>query len=122
MADGRVTGLGGVFIRSPDGEALKRWYIETLGLPEEDGMLVFRPDQGKLILLAVFERESEYFPLGQQAMLNLRVDDLELALGRVCAAGGRADEKRDRGELGSFGWFADPDGNRVELWEPAGDL
>jgi len=122
MGAGRATGLGGIFIRSHDVEALKRWYVETLELPEEGGMLVFRPDDGRLILLAVFESDSEYFPREQQAMLNLRVDDLEAALDRVRAAGGEVDDKREASELGRFGWFADPDGNRVELWQPAADL
>jgi predicted enzyme related to lactoylglutathione lyase len=116
---GRVTGLGGVFVRSRDPEALKSWYGEVLDVPREDGMIVFRPDDGKLILLGVFEQESDYFPVAQEAMLNLRVDDLEAALGRVAAAGAEVDSRRDDSELGRFGWFADPEGNRVELWEPA---
>jgi predicted enzyme related to lactoylglutathione lyase len=117
-----VTGLGGVFVRSGDPESLKAWYANALDVPREDGMIVFRPDDGKLILLAVFDADSDYFPEPQQAMLNLRVDDLEAALERVAAAGGEVDERRDDSELGRFGWFADPDGNRVELWEPAEGL
>lgn len=120
--EGRVTGLGGVFVRARDPEALKAWYAEVLGVPREDGMIVFRPDDGKLILLAVFEADSDYFPEPQQAMLNLRVDDLEAALGRVSAAGAAVDDRREDSELGRFGWFADPEDNRVELWEPAEGL
>ncbi len=122
MGEGRVTGLGGFYIRARDPEALKAWYEEALGVPREDGTIVFRPADGKLVLLAVFERESDYFPTAQQAMVNLRVDDLEAALERVRAAGAEVDAERDDGELGRFGWFADPEGNRVELWEPAGAL
>jgi predicted enzyme related to lactoylglutathione lyase len=122
VGEGRVTGLGGVFVRARDPEGLKEWYSETLDVPREDGMIVFRPDDGKLILLGVFEHESDYFPAEQQAMLNLRVDDLEAALDRVDAAGAAIDQRRDDSELGRFGWFADPEGNRVELWEPAEGL
>ena len=122
MGRGTVTGLGGVFVRARDPEALKLWYDETLGVPREDGMIVFRPDDGKLILLGVFEHDSDYFPESQQAMLNLRVDDLEAALARVGGAGAEVDERRDDSALGRFGWFADPEGNRVELWEPAEGL
>jgi predicted enzyme related to lactoylglutathione lyase len=122
VGEGRVTGLGGVFVRSRDPEALKSWYDEVLGVPREDGMIVFRPDDGKLILLGVFEADSDYFPEPQQAMLNLRVDDVDAALARVAAAGGEVDERREDSELGRFGWFADPDGHRVELWEPAEGL
>jgi predicted enzyme related to lactoylglutathione lyase len=119
---GSVTGLGGVFVRARDPEALKRWYAETLDVPREDGMIVFRPDGGKLILLGVFEHDSEYFPPDQQAMLNLRVDDVDSALERVARAGGEVDERREDSGLGRFAWFADPEGNRVELWEPAEGL
>jgi predicted enzyme related to lactoylglutathione lyase len=114
--------LGGVFVRAPDPEGLKRWYAEVLDVPREDGMIVFRPDDGKLILLGVFEDDSDYFPEPQQAMLNLRVDDLEAALERVREGGGDVQDRRDDSELGRFGWFDDPQGNRVELWEPAAGL
>ena len=123
---GRVLGVGGVFFRSPDPARLAKWYGETLGLVTEawgsthgtsfspDGM----PDNA-FTVWSTFAADTEYFGDPQQAfMINLVVDDLDAALANVKAAGGEVIPEKEEHDFGRFGWIIDPDGNRVELWEP----
>jgi predicted enzyme related to lactoylglutathione lyase len=70
------------------------------------------------IVVAFFPQAAGYFPVTQPAMLNFQVDDLDGLLDQLIAAGVSVDPKRDSAEYGKFGWFADPEGNRVELWQP----
>jgi len=69
-------------------------------------------------VVAFFSAKSDYFPLQQPVMLNLQVDDLDALLDALIAAGVEVDAKRDHYDFGNFGWFTDPEGNRVELWQP----
>ena len=71
------------------------------------------------VVFAFFGQDDEYFPPAQKAMINLQVDDLDGLLDRLIAAGVTVDPKRDSYDFGKFGWFTDPEGNRVELWQPA---
>ena len=116
----RVTGIGGVFIRSAQPEALRAWYAEHLGLELEDfGGAVLRSAGGETLTWAVFAGETDYFGRReQQAMVNYRVRDLDAMLAQLRAAGVDVDERVEDHEYGRFGWATDPDGNRVELWEP----
>ena len=124
-ATGKALGVGGVFFRSPDPERLAGWYRDTLGLAVEawgaTHGTTFTPaamPSGGLTVWSVFPAETEYFGDSSQAfMINLVVDDLDLALERVERAGGEVVPER-QDDFGRFGWFVDPDGNRVELWEP----
>jgi predicted enzyme related to lactoylglutathione lyase len=110
-----MTGIGGVFFRARDPEALKAWYAEHLGLStdaplREEGPLVWSP----------FRQDTDYFgPSGQQWMVNYRVNDLDAVLARLREAGAEVDEKMQEESYGRFGWAVDPEGNRFELWEPA---
>src|SRR5919112_1597261 len=97
-----------------------RWYEEHLGLTRSQGSFAF-PAQRAEVVLALFGPEDEYFPPAQPVMLNLQVDDLDGVLDRLVADGVDVDPRRDDYDFGRFGWFADPEGNRVELWQPAGD-
>lgn len=120
---GRVTGIGGVFFRASDTAALQRWYVEHLGLPESgDGYVAFdcsASGEHGTTVWSPFERNSEYFGrLDQQSMVNYRVDDLDALLEKLQAAGVEIDPKRENHEFGRFAWIVDPEGNRVELWEP----
>jgi catechol 2,3-dioxygenase-like lactoylglutathione lyase family enzyme len=118
----RVTGIGGVFIRSAEPEALRAWYAEHLGLDvnAEWGGAVLTSVGGETLTWAVFPGETEYFgERSQQAMVNYRVRDLEAMLAQLRAAGVPVDDKVEELEFGRFGWATDPDGNRIELWEPA---
>jgi len=126
MNKGRVLGVGGVFFRSPHPARLGEWYaryldfdVEALG---ESRGASFRPADMPSTAFTVwgaFAKETEYFGSHAQAcMINLVVDDLEAALENVAAGGARVLEEREDEDFGRFGWFVDPDGNRVELWEP----
>jgi predicted enzyme related to lactoylglutathione lyase len=67
---------------------------------------------------SLFTADSDYFPREQPAMVNFRVRDLDAMLAQLRTAGAEVDDRVEDYEYGRFGWFADPDGNRVELWEP----
>lgn len=71
------------------------------------------------VVVAFFARDATYFPLSQHAMLNFQVDDLEGVLEKLLSLGVAIDPKRENSEYGRFGWFTDPEGNRVELWQPS---
>jgi predicted enzyme related to lactoylglutathione lyase len=115
----KATGLGGAFLRASNPEALYQWYANHLGLTISDGCFRFEKEsQRACIVIAFFQRSSDYFPVSQPAMLNFQVDDLDGVLDRLIGAGVTVDEKREDYEYGRFGWFTDPEGNRVELWEP----
>lgn len=119
----KALGVGGVFFRSRDPKALGDWYQQHLGVPVEHPygatFLAAAMPPGGLTVWAPFKQDTEYFgPSGQAFMVNLVVDDLDGALAQVRAGGAEVDEKTEDHEYGRFGWFSDPDGNRVELWQP----
>jgi predicted enzyme related to lactoylglutathione lyase len=115
----RVLGIGGYFLRAADPVALGAWYRDCLGLDTDENVL-WRQDSG-ITVSATFESGTDYFgPRAQQTMLNFRVRDLDAMLSQLRA--NRADvarETQDMEGVGRFGWFTDPEGNRVELWQPA---
>lgn len=114
-----MTGFGGAFVRSSDPKALYAWYEKYLGLKAQHGTFVFEADtQRGAIAVSFFKKDADYFPVTQPAMLNFQVDDLDAILDGLIAAGVNVDAKRERYEYGNFGWFTDPEGNRVELWQP----
>lgn len=122
----RVVGIGGVFIKSTDPEALKDWYRTHLGMDIQDwGGMAFQwstpenPNPHGMTVWTVFDESSQYFaPSKAQFMVNYRVEDLHAVLGALRAEGCEVDKKTEESEFGKFGWVMDPDGNRVELWEP----
>ena len=115
----RITGLGGAFVRVNDPKALYAWYEKHLGLKSQYGTFIFEAvEERTSIAVTFFSRTSEYFPTTQPAMLNFQVDDLDAVLDGLIAAGVEVDPKRERYDYGNFGWFTDPEGNRVELWQP----
>ena len=114
-----VTGFGGAFLRVNDPEALYKWYEQHIGLKKSEGAYAFpAPAQHAQVVFAFFKQEDAYFPTAQKAMINLQVDDLDGVLDRLIAEGVTVDPKRDTYDFGKFGWFTDPEGNRVELWQP----
>jgi len=123
---GRVLGVGGVFFRSPDPGRLAAWYRDTLGFETENWGAThgtsFAPESmpdNAFTVWSIFASDTKYFgDPGQSFMFNLVVDDLDAALSRVGAAGGVVIPDREEHDFGRFGWIVDPDGNRVELWEP----
>lgn len=116
----RVVGVGGAFVRSRDPKALYAWYEKHLHLQQENGCFMFpAAAQRAYTVVAFFSRENDYWPASQPAMLNLQVDNLDALLAELRAAGVEVDPKQDSYDFGKFGWIVDPEGNRVELWEPA---
>ena len=123
---GRVLGIGGVFFKSADRERLHAWYAENLGLEQGAGGVQFRwrdhdaPEVERVTAWCLFARESPYFdPSTAPFMLNYIVDDLDAILARLAASGARIDPKREDCDYGRFAWIYDPDGNKIELWQPA---
>jgi len=118
----RVTGLGGIFFKARDPQALLAWYAQHLGLKvEEFGGVMFADDdtQGGCTLWSPFKDDTKYFePSTKPFMINFRVDDLAALLDALRGAGVQVDAKVDESEFGRFGWIMDPEGNRVELWQP----
>lgn len=114
-----ITGFGGIFLRANDPEALYAWYEQHLDLVKEGGAYGFPPPtQHPQVVFSLFKQENDYFPPAQKAMINLQVDDLEALLDRLIAEGVTVDPKRDSYDFGKFGWLTDPEGNRIELWQP----
>jgi len=126
MSEGRVLGVGGVFFRSADPAALGDWYARHLGFDIEalgdSRGASFRPADmppAAFTVWGAFARDTENFGAPAQAyMINLVVDDLDAALDNVAAGGAEVLAEREEHDYGRFGWFVDPDGNRVELWQP----
>lgn len=115
----RVHGVGGVFLRADDTIGLRRWYADVLGVVDPpDG--VWRQQAGPTVV-AAFPRDSDYFPPDQQVMLNFRVADLDALLQQLRDAGVPVLRQEDHDDIGRFAWVADPEGNHVELWQPAPD-
>ncbi|MGC2162016.1 MAG: VOC family protein [Silvibacterium sp.] len=115
----KVTGFGGAFVRADDPAMLAAWYEKHLGMASAGGCFTFPANAQRTdIAVSFFARDSDYFPAGQPAMLNFQVDDLDAVLDGLIAAGVSVDAKREAYEYGRFGWFTDPAGNRVELWQP----
>jgi predicted enzyme related to lactoylglutathione lyase len=121
----KVLGIGGVFFKSRDPKALAAWYREHLGVPVE-------PDQtygafastaaGEQTVWSVFPADTKYLGSGPaECMVNYRVRDLDAMLAQIRAAGAKVDDKVEDYGYGRFGWAADPEGNRFELWEPRAD-
>jgi predicted enzyme related to lactoylglutathione lyase len=115
----RATGIGGVFFRARDPKALTAWYAAHLGVPvQPDGHVVFT-NSGAAQVWAPFEEDTDYWPAGKQGMVNFTVRDLDAMLAQLRGAGVEVDEKVEELEgIGRFGWAVDPEGNRLELWEP----
>ena len=120
-----VRGIGGVFFRAKDPEALTAWYAEHLGLePEPDGHVVLYWDSDELsgppgaTVWAPFPADTTYFGTDSPYMVNYLVDDLDATVERLRAAGAPVEDVQDLG-YGRFAWATDPEGNRFEMWEPA---
>ena len=118
-------GIGGVFFKTKDKTALANWYRDNLGIPVEDwGGAVFswtenNPEGDAYTVWSPFADDTEYFnPSKREFMLNFRVKDLAAMLAQLRKNGCNVDSKTEDGEYGKFGWVIDPEGTKVELWEP----
>lgn len=122
----RVTGIGGIFFKSPDPAALSAWYQKHLGLNVEPwGGVAFRwagednPQGVGSTIWSPFAADTPYFaPSAAPFMVNFRVVDLHALLAALRAEGVQVQDKVEESEYGKFGWILDPDGHKIELWEP----
>jgi predicted enzyme related to lactoylglutathione lyase len=118
----RVLGMGGVFFKSRDPQALAAWYREHLGLPIDVGHTygtLSSSAPAEQTVWSAFPADTEYFGSGPAPfMFNYRVRNLDAMLAQLRAAGAQVDDRVEDYDYGRFGWASDPEGNRFELWEP----
>jgi len=122
----RVTGIGGIFMTAQDPEALREWYRTHLGIDvQEWGGAVFRwahddgaPAGGTTVWSLAGQATSPFEPSAAPFMVNYRVADLDALRDVLRAEGCDVLERTECSEFGKFGWVMDPEGNKVELWEP----
>ncbi|KAF1712139.1 glyoxalase [Pseudoxanthomonas kalamensis DSM 18571] len=123
----RVTGIGGIFFKSADPKRLGAWYREHLGIDVGDwGGAVFEwggPGSAPgMTLWSLFADDTEYMAPGSASfMVNFRVADLNALLAALRDEGCDVLDATEQSEQGKFGWVVDPEGNKVELWEPPAD-
>jgi glyoxylase I family protein len=117
----RVTGIGGIFFRSKDSAALAQWYEKHFGINSMQSNQVWQQEAGATVF-APFKEDTTYFGnMQQQFMINLRVEGLDELVEQLKAEGVKVDDERQNLDYGKFAWVYDPEGNKVELWEPAKD-
>ncbi|HEY0741130.1 MAG TPA: VOC family protein [Chryseosolibacter sp.] len=118
----RVTGLGGIFFKSNDPKAMKAWYAKHLGVgdvfqwyPAEGE----KPEQPAQTIWSPFKQDTTYFaPSKKEFMLNYRVENLQELLNVLKEEGIEQVGEIQVYPYGKFGWIVDPEGNKIELWEP----
>ena len=122
-----VLGIGGLFFRARDPDALNAWYREHLNIgagcasdPTETSSEWYWQAQGGLTVFAPFKADTDYFAADKQWMLNLRVSDIDALIARLHAAGIEVITKPewDDPQTGRFACIHDPEGNAIELWQP----
>ncbi len=123
----RVRGIGGIFFKCADPDVVRAWYRDHLGIPVESwGGVSFVWDADALpgktpgsTVWSPFAADTKYFaPSTHDYMVNFRVADLDAMLAQLRELGDTVDDKIEESEFGRFGWVMDPEGRRVELWEP----
>ncbi|MBQ0734915.1 VOC family protein [Aquimarina celericrescens] len=119
----RVTGLGGFFFKTKDPKAIKEWYGKHLGLPVDDYGCTFwwKDKEGKdcSTQWSPFKNDTTYFaPSKKEFMMNFRVENLMELLKTLKDEGVTVVGQIEEYEYGKFGWIVDPEGNKIELWEP----
>lgn len=122
-ANGRVTGIGGIFIKAKDPKALVAWYRDVLGVPVQSwGGAIMRYDAANhppALAWNVFPATTKYFaPSTSDTMINYAVEGMDALLDRLKDKGVTILKRDDSDPNGRFAWVLDPEGNKVELWEP----
>lgn len=120
---GHVTGVGGVFVKSKDPKALSAWYRDVLGVeikPWGGAMLSYdAPGHPPAVVWSAFPAASDYMaPSTRDFMLNFAVDDMDAMIARLTAKGVPILRRDDTDPQGRFAWILDPDGTKIELWQP----
>lgn len=122
----RVTGIGGIFFKARDPIALRAWYQKHLGIDVQAwGGAAFswanaasEPDKGTTVWSVSSLDDDHFAPGASSFMINYRVADLRLLIQELRAEGCHVLDQLEESEYGKFGWVIDPEGNKVELWEP----
>jgi predicted enzyme related to lactoylglutathione lyase len=117
----KVLGIGGLFFRSKDPSGLAEWYQTHLGIdpaPTSPSMMPWTTEAG-VTIFSPFDESTDYFPADRTFMLNFRIEDLDAALAELNAAGIKISEELTMEGIGRFARIHDPEGNPIELWEPA---
>jgi catechol 2,3-dioxygenase-like lactoylglutathione lyase family enzyme len=122
----RVTGIGGIFFKARDPKRLGEWYRTHLGMDvQEYGGVIFpwaspeNPGGVGTTIWSPFPEDTTYFAPSQASfMINFRVADLHALLDALRSEGCQVDDRVEESEYGKFGWVMDPEGNRIELWQP----
>ena len=117
----RITTLGGVFMHSADPKALAQWYRDKLGLKIEDwGGAMIQPEAGgPPQVWAAFDKGTGHFkPSSREFMINFAVDDLDGFLAALVAKGVEIIDRQQMDGIGRFAWILDPDGTKIEFWQP----
>lgn len=116
----RIIGLGGIFFKAKDPKALAEWYEKHLGFDFNDTTYTDFPLDGKgFNVLSFFPENTEYLaPSESSFMLNFRVEDLDSLLEILESEGVHVFDEMEESEFGKFGWILDPEGNKIELWQP----
>jgi predicted enzyme related to lactoylglutathione lyase len=122
-AVGHITGVGGVFFKAKDPKALGAWYRDVLGMQLEVwGGAKLRydaPMHPPALIWGTFPATTKYFaPSTSEFMINYAVDDMDAFLARLSAKGVAVLKRTDDDPNGRFAWILDPEGNKIELWEP----
>ena len=124
----RVTGIGGVFFKCEDPGKMKNWYQEHLGIESDEYGATFTwrdRDDPELVCYTAwspFDSHTRYFhPSGKDFMFNYRVENLEELLATLSKEGVKVVGEIEEYDYGKFGWIMDPEGNKIELWEPLDD-
>ena len=125
MAGKEATGIGGIFFKCQDPEKIKQWYADNLGLVtnEYGSVIEFRktdkPDEKAYLVWSPFKQDTTYFqPSAKEFMINYRVENLEALLADLEQAGVEIVGEMEVFEYGKFAHIIDPEGNKIELWEP----
>jgi predicted enzyme related to lactoylglutathione lyase len=120
---GRITGVGGIFFKSKDPKALMAWYRDVLGIKVEPWggavMVYDAPKHPPAVIVNAFGAATDYMdPSKREFMINFAVDDLSAFIARLKAKGVAVLKRDDSDPSGNFAWIVDPDGTKIELWEP----
>jgi len=120
---GHITGIGGVFFKAKDPKALAAWYRDVLGMPVQPwGGAALRydaPDHPPKLAWSVFPASTQQFaPSTSEFMINYAVDNMDAMVARLSKNGVEILKRSDDDAFGKFAWILDPEGNKIELWEP----
>ncbi|NBD24891.1 VOC family protein [Paenibacillus glycinis] len=113
-----IKGFGGIFWRTKNLEATKKWYGDVLQIEIENwNGAIIKPQSGNETIFSFFTEEDGYFPTEQQVMLNFQVHNLDETIKHLEQIGVPLAKKKESSEYGSFVWIEDPEGRLIELWE-----